>query len=184
MTDTHTTEVITVRQPTIQDLVAAIVGSNGDQHLATERLRRQGITITPEALVTQLASDPTADELISKQLRMKAKLVTYQMLMLYQAELMSAVGDTERPLSQQGAVQGFSAISALFNNLTDQRGATPFTGSVLDRIFAVVPPEVREAISTLAQTEPPLPAPTPIRKRGRPPVHHGEILNADEVSGT
>lgn len=182
MTDT-TQELITTRAPAINDLVSAIVDANCNVALAVERLRRKGVTIDAADFISQLAADPTADEMISKQLRMKAKLLTYQMFTLYQAKLIADVDDDERPLTQQGAVQGFTAISSLFNSLTDQRGAQPFTGNILDRIFSVVPPEVREAIATLAAVEPTLPAPTPIRKRpGRPP--HSEILNADEVSGT
>lgn len=175
-------ELLEIRQPSVTDLVGAVVGANGQIPLAAERLNKRGFATTPEDILATLASDPTAIELMSRQFRVKAMLTTYQMLTAYQAELLVPIGDDERPMTQQGAVQGFSAISSFFNSLTETKGQQ-MNINVMDKILAIVTPEEREAIITLAATEPTLPPPTPIRKRGRPPNSQVMAQSMDELIG-
>lgn len=166
-------------QANINELVNAIVGANGSIAVAVERLNRRHMNdadsaqpyTDAETLIEQLAAEPAAQELIAKQFRVKATLTTYSMLMAYQAELLSVLGDEDRPLSQQGAVQGFSAIANLFNSLTENRGVATNI-NVFDKVLSVLSPEARDALTTLAVSEPLPPAPTPIRKRGRPNSLH------------
>lgn len=154
----------------VNQLVAAIVGANGSIAVAVERLNRKYPSDTPidaETLIEQLANEPVAAELISKQFKVKALLTTYNLLMVYQAELAVASGDEKNPLSQAGVVQGFTAISNLFGKLTETYGQQTNI-NIFDKVLAAMTPEARDAFTMLAEPEPILPAPTPIRKRGRP----------------
>ena len=159
----------------IIDLVSVVVGASGILPLAVERLHKRGIDLSEEELLSTLASDPQAPELLSRQFKVKATLSTYQIMMLYQAAMIEQVSNDEVPLRASDTIAAFTAASTLFSSLTQTAGQQ-LNVNVFDRILASVNPEVREALTILAVKDEILDAPTPIRKRGRPPGSHTQLI--------
>lgn len=126
---------------TSDQAIHAIVFAEGDQLLAAERLG-----CNPADLISAIATDPTALEILNRQLRTLTTLQTFDISRRAQIVLKAELGSLE----PQDLVKLLTQSNSLLGTLTDDKTTTQNI-NIVEHVMRQLPPNVREAVAALVE---------------------------------
>jgi len=133
-----------LNQQTLIDSTTAVdvlVRAEGNVHLAAENLG-----LTPQIIIASIARDPAAQESLNLQLRTLATLQTYEIFRMT-AHLME---ETLEELSADERAKFFKDIAKIVATGTAPPATNAQPPDMLGEMLRRLPPEVRQALFTLA----------------------------------
>lgn len=132
-------EVLNAEPITSDTCINAIVQASGNRQLAAEKLG-----ITTQSLINMIASDPTATDLLNRQLRALTTISTFETLMSL-TQVMCGLSTEFEP---GDIVKAVTSLTDMIQKLTDSKETTQNV-NIVDNVYKMVPPEVKKALLTL-----------------------------------
>lgn len=132
-------EVLNAEPITSDTCINAIVQASGNRQLAAEKLG-----ITTQSLINMIASDPTATDLLNRQLRALTTISTFETLMSL-TQVMCGLSTEFEP---GDIVKAVTSLTDMMQKLTDSKETTQNV-NIVDNVYKMVPPEVKKALLTL-----------------------------------
>lgn len=134
-------------KPATDLAIAVLVAAEGNIELAASRLGFQ-----PFELIALLVADPNAPQILASQYRTLTLIKTFDALRLTHVEFRNAVIEME----PEEVAKTLTGLSKLAVELTSQKSDNTNL-DVTGLMLRFLPPEVREAVTTLVKTVSPAP---------------------------
>jgi hypothetical protein len=131
-----------------RDAITALVSSNGDAKLAAVRVSRElGVTVTEPLLLSAIAADPNAPNILYRQIQLLMALQAFDTFRKVQMTFVEKLPS----MSPDVVSRTYLGMLQELGHITSLGGSAP-AGDPIRAVLQSLPPEIADAVERLMQS--------------------------------